>query len=71
MAKIMKDTMPLGAEGFPKSLEVAVRKQEEVSEEREPGWRSSASPEEIVERQKAAEERAREEVKKWEQKEGA
>ncbi|CAL1173787.1 unnamed protein product, partial [Cladocopium goreaui] len=44
MAKIMKDTM----------------KQEEASEKVEPGWRSSASPEEIVKRQEAAQERARE-----------
>ncbi|CAK9091391.1 unnamed protein product [Durusdinium trenchii] len=41
MAKIMKDTM----------------KQEEMSEEIAPGWRSAASPEEMVERQKLAEER--------------
>lgn len=54
MAKIMKDTM----------------KQEEASEKVEPGWRSSASPEEIVKRQEAAQERAREEAAKWEQKEG-
>lgn len=55
MAKIMKDTM----------------KQEEASEKVEPGWRSSASPEEMVKRQEAAQERAKEEAAKWEQKEGA
>lgn len=33
--------------------------QEEMSEKVEPGWRSSASPEEIVQRQEAAQERAR------------
>jgi len=33
--------------------------QEEASEKVEPGWRSSASPEEIVKRQEAAQERAR------------
>lgn len=32
-------------------------KQEEMSEEIAPGWRSAASPEEMVERQKLAEER--------------
>ena len=31
-----------------------------MSEKVEPGWRSSASPEEIVQRQEAAQERARE-----------
>mmetsp|Transcript_23586 Transcript_23586/g.55627 ORF Transcript_23586/g.55627 Transcript_23586/m.55627 type:complete len:355 (-) Transcript_23586:163-1227(-) len=53
IGKLMKDTM----------------RQEEASEEAEPGWRSSASPEEIMERQKQLEDRAKEEAKKLEKNE--
>jgi len=38
--------------------------QEEASEKVEPGWRSSASPEEMVKRQEAAQERAKDTWKK-------
>jgi len=46
------------------------KKQEDLSEEAEPGWRSGASPQEMVDRQEEAIKRAEEEAEKWE-KEGA
>jgi len=52
VAKIMKDTM----------------RQEEAAEEAAPGWRSSASPEEIMERQKMEQELAEEQAAKMEKK---